>query len=72
MKINITVEAEPCPYWDYDTHTRGHTCGSCECFWEGNTIDNAKYGVMVDGDRYCMLGVKLYSKIVESIEGDDS
>ena len=69
MKINLTVDAEPCVYWDYDTHTPRHICGSCECLWEGNTVKYAQYGVMIDGDLYCMINAKIYQAIVESIEG---
>lgn len=71
MKINITVEAEECPYWNYETHTPGHTCGSCDCFWEGNTIHNVHYGVMVGKDRYCLLDCKVYPKILESVKESD-
>lgn len=68
MKIHITVEAEECTYWDYENHKPGHTCGSCECLWEGNNIDNAKFGIMIDGDRYCTMGCPIYAEMVKSLE----
>ena len=66
--IDISVEAEKCPYWNYETHECGHTCGSCDCFWEGNNIRNVHYGVMIGPDRYCLLGSKIYPKILESVK----
>lgn len=26
MKINITIEMQDCPYWNYDEHNPKHTC----------------------------------------------
>lgn len=71
MKIHIAVEADDCPYWDYASHTPSHTCGSCECLWEGNNIHNVHLGVMIGKDRYCLLGSKIYPKILESIEQNE-
>jgi hypothetical protein len=68
VKIHIAVEAEECIYWDYNNHKPSHTCGSCECLWEGNNIDNAKMGVMINGDRYCTMGCPIYAEIIKSLE----
>ena len=68
MKINITIEIQDCPYWNYDEHKPKHTCRGCECLWEGNTIRNANYGVMVGIDRYCTIDSKIYNELVEKLE----
>ena len=68
MKINITIEVEDCPYWNYDEHKPEHTCVGCECLWEGNTIHNANYGMMVGMNRYCTINSKIYKELVENLE----
>ena len=68
MKIQIEVNAQKCPYWNYENQTCTHTCGGCEDLPKGNTIDTVQCGVMVDGNRYCMIGVDIYGKILEKVE----
>lgn len=68
MKIHIEIEADSCPYWNYDDHTQNHSCCDCTCIYEGNNIDNSHFGVMIDKDRYCTLGCKINAKMVESIK----
>ena len=67
-KINLQLELNLCPYWDIKTHISSHTCGSCHCTSEGNSIENAQLGVMVDGDRYCMLECDIYGEVVKKLE----
>lgn len=66
MDIQITIQTEECPYWNYDTHTRTHTCCDCTCVFEGNNINNSKFGVMVGQDRYCTLECKIHAEMVEA------
>lgn len=71
-KISMEFELPMCPYWDPITKTAKHTCGGCHCESEGNTVGNAQYGVMVDGDRYCCLDddVDIRAGIVEVVKED--
>lgn len=68
MNLICTVNAKECSYWNYDDHTRTHDCNSCNCQSEGNTIDNVKYGIMVNRDRYCMLDADVDAKILNGIK----
>lgn len=54
-KVNLQIEVEECPYWDYEKHISSHDCHSCNCEHVGNTWDNVDLGVMIDGDKYCTL-----------------
>ena len=65
IRFNATLE--PCCYWDFDEHEPTHTCNSCTCCDEGNNLQNAEYGVMVNGDRYCALDANIKVDFVRSI-----
>ena len=71
-KIALEFDLPMCPYWDPITKTAKHTCGGCHCESEGNTVGNADYGVMVDGDRYCCLSddIDISAGIVEAVKED--
>ena len=73
--INITVKPDRCPYWDYEKHDlstfNGHDCNCCNCRTEGNTYKNAKYGVMINGDRYCTLSNNINILAVKEFCKDD-
>lgn len=70
--ISLKFELPMCPYWDPITKKPKHTCGSCRCESEGNTVSNAEYGVMAGGDRYCCLGddIDIRAGIVEAVKED--
>lgn len=67
--ITLQFDLPMCPYWDPITKTARHTCGGCRCLEDGNSIGNAVYGVMADGDRYCCLGddVDIRAGIVKEV-----
>lgn len=67
MKIQLEVQAEKCPYWNYENQTCRHTCKGCEELPKGNTIETIQCGVMIDGNRYCMLDVDIYGEILKSV-----
>ena len=68
--INLEIKPERCSYWDYEKHDlstwNGHDCNSCNCRTEGNTYDNAKCGVMVNGDRYCTLNSGVEASVLKA------
>ena len=66
-EINLVIKAKECPYWDYENQTDGHTCSSCNCLWEGNNINNAQLGVMINGNRYCTLSCDVYGEIIKAL-----
>ena len=67
MKITLEIEAEICPYWNYEKHTYEHSCHACHCALYGNTLRNAEHGVMIDKDRYCTLNADIYADMIEAI-----
>ena len=67
MKIYLEIDAEECPYWNYNGHTPTHTCNDCECIYEGNNIKNSHSGLMVGLDRYCTLHSNIRAKMVEVV-----
>ena len=67
VTISVSVKAERCPYWDFQNHTRDHDCNSCYCATDGNNIENAKCGIMINGDRYCTIGADIYAEIIKEI-----
>jgi hypothetical protein len=69
-KITLEFDLPMCPYWDPITKTARHTCNGCHCESEGNTVVNAEYAVMANGDRYCCLGddIKIRAGIVEAVK----
>lgn len=67
-KVHVTINAEPCPYWDYSEHKARHSCQSCTSDRIGNNIDNADYGVMINGDKYCTIGANVKADIVDAID----
>ena len=69
--IHLIIKAEKCPYWNFDDHTYCHTCRDCSCLWEGNNIRNAYFGVMIDGDRYCLLDCNVYGEIIKSLKKEE-
>ena len=64
IHINLVVEAEECPYWNYDDHACRHTCQSCRCMEEGNNLENSEYGIRVGSDRYCTLHSNVHGELV--------
>lgn len=68
MKVNLEVELDECPYWDYEAHKGRHTCGSCRCMKEGNNLENAELGVRIGDDRYCTLKTNIKAALVDAIE----
>mgnify|MGYP003293568488 CR=1 FL=1 len=72
MNINLTVKAEECPYWNYDTHTCSHTCGSCTCMTEGNNMKNIRdSGVKIGKDRYCLIGCNVDAELLKRINAPE-
>lgn len=69
--IHLVIKAEECPYWDYDNQTYRHTCRDCRCLWEGNNIQNAQFGVMIDDNRYCTLDCNIYGEIIKSLKKEE-
>lgn len=69
--IHITIKAEECPYWDYDNQTCRHTCGCCDDLPKGNTMDTVHGGIMIDGNRYCMLNCDVYGEIIKSLNKEE-
>lgn len=67
-KINLQLELELCPYWNNILHGSFHDCHGCRCASEGNSIKNAHQGVMVNGDRYCMLDCNIYGEVIKKLE----
>ena len=69
MKIHMVVDAEECPYWDYSNHTCRHTCNSCRCMEEGNTLDGVREGgLRIGDDRYCTLFSKVDASILSNVK----
>lgn len=66
-EINLVIKAEECPYWNYENQTCPHTCRDCHCLREGNNINNAEFGVMIDGNRYCTLSCDVYGEIIKTL-----
>ena len=69
--IHLVIKAEECPYWNYDNQTCKHTCGGCYDLSYGNTIDTIHCGVMIDGDRYCMLNCNVHGEIIKSLRKEE-
>lgn len=71
-KVTLEFELPMCPYWDPITKKPSHTCNGCHCESEGNTVSNAEYAVMADGDRYCCLGddIDIRAGIVGAVKED--
>ena len=65
--IRMDVKLEPCSYWDFVKHEPRHTCNGCMCCDQGNTLQNAEYGVMIHGDRYCAIGANIKATFVKTI-----
>ena len=65
MKVCIEIEPDLCPYWDYSKGSADHTCHPCSCYQLGNMIGNIHYGLMIDGNRYCMLNHDIRAAIIE-------
>lgn len=63
-KAHLEIEVEICPYWNNRTHKPSHTCSGCDCFENGNNIDNINLGIMIDGDRYCTIDSDIRSKLM--------
>lgn len=70
MNIVGIIAPRECPYWDYTKHTRTHDCSSCNCCIDGNNIENVKYGIMVDKDRYCMLEADVSALKLSTLKED--
>lgn len=68
MRINLSIEVDECPYWNYENHTRTHDCHSCHCYSEGNSLENAHCGVMIDGNRYCTLQCDIFAELVNVLK----
>ena len=66
--IHLIIQARQCPYWNYENQTCKHTCRGCDNLSQGNTIDTICCGVMIDGDRYCMLDYDINAEIIKSLE----
>ena len=69
--IHLVIKAEECPYWDYDNQTCRHTCGCCEDLSRGNTMETVHGGVMIDGNRYCMLNCDVYGEVIKSLRKEE-
>lgn len=69
--IHITIKAEECPYWNYDNQTCRHTCHGCDNLPQGNTINTIHCGVMINGNRYCMLHCDIYGEIIKSLKKEE-
>lgn len=66
-EINLVIKAKECTYWNYDNQTCTHTCGGCYDLKKGNSINTIHCGVMIGGNRYCMLECDVYGEIIESL-----
>lgn len=66
--IHLIVKAEECCYWNYENQTCVHTCGGCDDLSKGNTIDTVHCGVMIGGNRYCMLNCDVYGEIIKALK----
>lgn len=69
--IHLVIKAEECSYWDYDNQTCRHTCGCCEDLPRGNTMETVRGGVMIDGNRYCMLNCDVYGEVIKSLRKEE-
>lgn len=69
--IHLTIKADECPYWNYDNQTCRHTCGCCDDLPRGNTINTVHGGIMIDGNRYCMLNCNVYGEIIQSLDKEE-
>lgn len=45
-----------CPYWDADSKQENHICNGC-------VFDSYVNHVMVNGDKYCLLGINIVNAI---------
>lgn len=70
-KIVITIKPDPCPYWNYKDQTYRHTCMGCWGLTEGNSMDTIQCGVMIDGNRYCMLDCDVYGEILKTLNKEE-
>lgn len=66
--IHIIIKAEKCPYWDFDNQKSKCTCNSCCDLPEGNDMDTIRSGVIIDGNRYCMLDCDIDGEIIRSLK----
>lgn len=66
--IHLVIKAKECPYWDYDSQTCIHTCGGCDDLKYGNTIKTIHCGVMIEGNRYCMLDCDVYGEVLKLLD----
>lgn len=70
MKVCIEIEPDPCIHWDYDKGEANYTCLPCSCLKNGNNLHNIHYGLMVDGNRYCMLHHNISTAMIEPVAED--
>lgn len=66
--IHLIVKAKECSYWNYENQTCRHTCRCCDDLPKGNTIDTVHSGVMIGGNRYCMLNCDVYGEIIKALK----
>ena len=71
IDVHLVIKAEECPYWNYDNQTCTHTCGCCYDLENGNSIKTVHCGVMIDGNRYCMLDCDVYGEILKSLKKEE-
>lgn len=69
--IHLVIKAEECPYWNYDNQTCRHTCGCCEDLPKGNTVNTVHSGIMIEGNRYCMLYCDIYGEVIKSLNKEE-
>lgn len=70
-KIVLVLEPEPCCYWNFEDQTCTHTCGGCYGLSEGNSMDTIRCGVMINGNRYCMLNCDIYGEVLKTLKKEE-
>lgn len=70
LRIILEMEAERCPYWDYDMHLVVYTCSPCNNLNRKDDIENLRHCVLINGDRYCTLNGKIEAALIEETTSD--
>ena len=62
MKLNLEIELEDCPYWDYEIHRPSHTCNNCE---------SDSNGLRFNGDRYCIMCQNIHDMLIAAAKKEE-